>query len=163
MEAGLPALLVSLGAPAATAGLLLGLLAVASATGGLVYGVRVDRWPGTPASRAPLLLGLLGVLLLPLGIVPTVPLAALVLALAGLLLAPLVGLCTSLLQQVLPTTQRAEGFSLLYAASGLGYGGGSLLIALLLRPLGPQGTLLVTALVPLVLGSVMFMTRGTRP
>ncbi len=163
MEAGLPALLVSLGAPAATAGLLLGLLAVASATGGLVYGSRVDRWPGTPARRAPLLLALLGVLLLPLGVVPTAPLAAPVLILAGLLLAPLVGLCTSLLQQVLPPTQRAEGFSLLYAASGLGYGGGSLLIALLLRPLGPHGTLLVTALVPLVVGSVMFITRATRP
>jgi len=88
MEAGLPALLVSLGAPAATAGLLLGVLAVASATGGLVYGVRVDRWPGTPARRAPLLLALLGLLLLPLSIVPTAPLAALVLALAGLLPRP---------------------------------------------------------------------------
>lgn len=161
VEAGLPALLVSFGAPAATAGLLLGLLAMASATGGLVYGLRIDRWPGTPARRAPVLLALIGALLLPLGVVRAAPLVALVLALAGLLLAPLAGLCTSLLQEALPPTQWAEGFSLLYAAGGLGYGGGSLLIALLLRPLGPQGTLLVTALVPLVVGSLVFVTRAT--
>ncbi len=100
-------------------------------------------------------------MLLPLGVVRSAPLVALVLALAGLLLAPLVGLCTSLLQQVLPAAQRAEGFSLLYAASGLGYGGGSLLIALLLRSLGPHGTFLVAALVPLAVGSFMFMTPAT--
>ncbi len=161
IDATLPPLMPDLGARPAFAGFLAGVLAIASALGGFVYGTQAGRWPGTPRGQASALLAIFGGLLLPLAFVHSIFWAAVVLIIAGALLAPMNALRQHLLQELLPTERRAEGFSLLYASTGLGYAGGGLLTAALLHSVGARGIISVAALTPLVVG-LMAMSFGAR-
>lgn len=153
-------LMPQLGASVALAGVLAAILSFGSILGGLLYGIFLGRWPGRPRQRANVLLTMLGALLLPLLLVRSVLLASLFIGLAGLVVAPLNALRSQVLQEVIPPARRSMSFSVLYAAMGLGVGGGSLFAAAFLPLLGAHGVIAVTASIALVAGALtVFMDR----
>ncbi|MFF4759733.1 MFS transporter [Streptomyces sp. NPDC001292] len=127
----LPARLQDTGASPALAGPVMTAFALASALAALLYGIR--RWPGTPWGQTLALLpAVTAVFALPALTDNPWGLAA-VFAIGGFLYSPLMVIRNLALQQRLPQPAWATGFSLLYAAAGLGYGAAGLMGAILLH------------------------------
>jgi MFS family permease len=117
VQVAVPAFAENHGGPA-VAGLLLAALSGGSMVGGLVYGAR--RWPGTPAARLPALLLALaaGCALLAVADAP-VPLAVLLLV-AGSLLAPVSIVGSTLLDTAAPAGTVTEGFTVMVMGMVMG-------------------------------------------
>jgi MFS family permease len=160
VDAGLPPRLEEVGASAAAWGLLAALLAAASAVGGLAAAAFTRSTAlGAAARRACLLLAAWGALLLPLVGARSLPSLALWLTLAGLVLAPLSGTLTFLLQGSLPRARQAEGFSLYSAAWALGMALGNGAAGALLGGHGARPVLALAALLPLALAGALALQR----
>jgi MFS family permease len=92
-------------------GLLLGALSAGSLVGGIVYGAR--SWPGAPAARLPVLLLVLAAALALLAVADTpLALAALLFG-AGLLVAPVATVGSTLLDTVAPAGTATEAFAVM--------------------------------------------------
>jgi hypothetical protein len=150
LEAGVAPRLEEVGAGAALWGVLAAVMSAASAAGGLVYALFPRAQGATEGVwRARALLGSWGLLLLPLGAMMSLHGLATWLITAGLVLAPLTGTLTFLLQKAVPPARRAEGFSFYSACWSLGVAGGSALAGALLDAGGARPVLAGAALLPL--------------
>ncbi|GGX44653.1 MFS transporter [Streptomyces chryseus] len=131
VDVALPARLTDVDSSPALAGPVMAAFAVASVISGLVYGGR--RWPGSAQAQSlVLLLAMAAALTLPA--FTQAPWSyALAFAVAGLLYSPLLIIRNLALQSQLPERVWATGFSLLYAAAGVGYGAAGLLAAAALK------------------------------
>jgi MFS family permease len=126
--------------------------AVSSVLAGVVYGSR--RWPGTlRAHTLVLVLTMAAAFALP-GLTAQPWYFTAAFAIGGLLYSPLMIIRNLVLQERLPQRGWATGFSVLYAAAGLGYGVAGLLAAGLLHTVGSGTAFLVCALGATVIGVV---------
>jgi MFS family permease len=141
---------------AAAGGLLLAALSAGSLVGGLVYGAR--RWPGSPAARLPvLLLGLAaGFALLAVADAPAV--LAVLLALAGLLLAPTTVVGSTLLDTAAPPGTVTEAFTMMVMGVVIGTALGNALGGAIVDR-GSFTTAVVAAGALCVLGAAFALTR----
>lgn len=122
LDVGVPAFAKAHGAEAA-AGAVLAALAVGSMIGGVIYGARAGRPTGL---RYALLLGILAILCAPLPLAETVLALGALMALAGLLVAPMNSVGLGLIDYVAPAGTAAEATSWVGAAyqGGLAVGTG---------------------------------------
>ncbi|MFI6388153.1 hypothetical protein [Nonomuraea sp. NPDC050540] len=132
----LPVLLAAHDADAALAGPVLTAYTLAGIGGGLLYGARA--WPGTPPAQAALLSAGIGLALGAATLVPVLGLVVALFAVAGLLQTPALTARAVSLQDRLPESQWAVGFSGMYAAGGLGYGAAGMTVAWLVERVGAQ-------------------------
>ncbi|MFD9947575.1 hypothetical protein ACFWYW_06880 [Nonomuraea sp. NPDC059023] len=132
----LPVLLATHDAGAALAGPVLTAYTLAGIGGGLLYGSRA--WPGTPLAQAALLSAGIGLALGAAALVPVLGLVVALFAVAGLLQTPALTARAVSLQDRLPESQWAVGFSGMYAAGGLGYGAAGMTVAWLVERVGAQ-------------------------
>ncbi|WJV48040.1 MFS transporter [Streptomyces flavofungini] len=118
-ELVLPALLEQRGISVGMSGPLLAGLAVSSAAGSFVYGLRT--WPGRLRTQSLVcMLGVSGCLAV-VAVLPTATWLAVGLACAGFLQAGSMLTRNLTLREVLPPSALAAGYSLMYAAVGAGY------------------------------------------
>ncbi|MFI6483107.1 hypothetical protein ACIBH1_34615 [Nonomuraea sp. NPDC050663] len=158
----LPVLLTDHGAEAGLSGLVLTSFALAGIVGGLLYGVRV--WPGTPLRHAVLFALGLSVSLVAAALVPVLGAVVMLLALAGFFETPALTARAAALQDVLPESSWAAGFSALYGAAGLGYGAAGLAVAWLIERVPAQvalGICVVTAVAVALASTAMDVRRLT--
>ncbi|HEX8303916.1 MAG TPA: hypothetical protein VF612_03490 [Jatrophihabitans sp.] len=137
---GLPELLDSLGTDGGVAGPVLAVFAVGGMIGGLIYGSR--KWSGTYRTQTLVLVMAVAVLV---GLAVVMPNAVLVIALmilSGLAGTPALVARAAGLQELLPESAWAAGFSSLYAAGGVGFGAAGLIVAGLLEPVGIRAALI---------------------
>ncbi|WP_157244544.1 hypothetical protein [Nonomuraea typhae] len=132
----LPTLLITHGAGAGLSGPVLTAYTLAGIGGGLLYGVRA--WRGSPLAHATLLATGIGLALGAAALVPALGLVVVLFAAAGLLQTPALTARAVALQDRLPESQWAVGFSGMYAAGGLGYGAAGLSVAWLVDRIGAQ-------------------------
>ncbi|MFI6295393.1 hypothetical protein ACIBEJ_27635 [Nonomuraea sp. NPDC050790] len=158
----LPLLLTAHGAGAALSGPVLTAYTLAGIGGGLLYGARA--WPGTPLAQAALLSAGIGLALGAAALVPVLGLVVALFAVAGLMQTPALTARAVSLQDRLPESQWAVGFSGMYAAGGLGYGAAGMTVAWLVERVGAQSAIgLCVALSTVVaLGSSMADRRPPR-
>lgn len=118
------------GGPAAAA-VLVASLSVCSVLAGIAFTVFGHRLPGGPRRRATAMLAVIGAggVLLALG--PSWPYAIAAVLVIGLCAAPVFATTSVAVQELLPERRRAEGFSLVFTAQGVGYALGSLAVAAL--------------------------------
>jgi len=158
-EAALPPRAEQLGLAAAAAGPLLAFAAVGSGIGGILASGMVGA--SARANRlAPRYLVAMGLLILPLAFLPTVPLLAGSLFLAGLPIAPLNALGAMRLHASVPAGRQAEGFSVYVATIVLGAGLGQSAVGALLERTGPEPLLAGGAAVPLLVALVIIVVRS---
>ena len=152
-EIALPALLGQRAIGVGWAGPLLAGFSVASAAGAALYGAR-GSWPGSLRTQSLVLL---------LGVTACVTLAALVhplawiaamLALAGLLESGVMLTRNLSLREVLPPSAHAAGYSVMYAATGLGYAASATLAGAVQRAASPATAILAGAGLTLLLTMV---------
>ncbi|MEU7747167.1 hypothetical protein [Nonomuraea sp. NPDC049158] len=157
----LPVLLTDLGAGAGLSGPVLTAFALAGAGGGLAYGSRA--WRGSPLGHAALLAGGIGLALGAAALVPALGAVVALFAVAGLLETPALTARAVALQDRLPPSQWAAGFSGMYAAAGLGYGAAGLAVAWLVDRVGAQAAIGLCVLMgtALTLGSSAAEAAGT--
>lgn len=148
----LPARLKAVGSSPTLAGPVLAAFAVTSIVAGLVYGART--WPGGMRAQSACMLLLMTAALAIPGLSGQPLTYALVFALAGTLYSPLLTIRNLALQEQLPQTAWATGFSILYAAAGLGYGVAGLLAAALLDTTTTSTAFLACTAATLVLGII---------
>ncbi|MGJ5748709.1 hypothetical protein FB563_6259 [Streptomyces puniciscabiei] len=157
----LPARLDDVGSSPALAGPVMTAFAVASVAAGLAYGSR--RWPGSPFSQTLVLLPVLtGAFALP-GLTTHPMNFALAFAIGGFLYSPLLVIRNLALQQRLPQHAWATGFSVLYAAAGVGYGAAGLTAAALLDTAGPAPAFIACTLITLGIGSLSLLGERLHP
>lgn len=153
-ESAVPARLDSLGHAASWTGVLLGLLAAGSASGGLLLAV-VPTVPSGGRRAAAVLALALGILFIPAAATrPLLPLAAF-LFLAGLPMTPLHAIGARTLQQHVPPARHAEGFALFFAAITVGAGIGQMVTGALLAVVPPDRLLLAAGALFGLLGLVL--------
>ena len=121
IDVAVPAFAKSEGTTAA-AGLLLAALAVGSMIGGVVYGSRPRPVNG---SRYAVIAGVQALLVLPLALAGTIPMLAIAMALAGLLVAPLGTVGFGLTDVVAPAGTLTEASSWVLTAYQFGLAGGT--------------------------------------
>lgn len=129
--------------------------AVASVISGLLYGSR--RWPGSPLSQSLVLLPVLAAAFTLPGLTTQPWSFAAAFAVGGLLYSPLMVIRNLALQQRLPQHAWATGFSVLYAAAGVGYGAVSLMAAALLDIAGSATAFVACALTTIVIGALSLL------
>ncbi|KOG37258.1 hypothetical protein AQJ84_24520 [Streptomyces resistomycificus] len=151
----LPARLDSVHASAAWAGPVMAVFAGGSVIAALLYGSR--HWPGTPRSQTLVLLPAISVAFAIPGVTSQPVLFAAAFALGGLLYSPLMVIRNLALQQALPQTAWATGFSTLYAAAGLGYGIAGILSSVLLSVTDAGTAFLACTAITLVLGAASLL------
>lgn len=119
LDVALPALFRSVGREPALAGLVLGALALLGIITSAVYGLR--SWRGSPSLHSTLATIAMGLLMIVSGLSPSLWLTIALCVLVGVSQAPaLIGRNIALTNQ-LPQHLWPTGFSLLYAAGGIGY------------------------------------------
>lgn len=139
-ELVLPALLEQRGIDVGWAGPLLVALAVGSAVGSFVYGLR--RWPGRLRTQSMVLMfGVSGCLAL-VALLPGVPWLFVALAVAGVLQAGVMLTRNLALREALPPSALAAGYSVMYAAVGAGYAASGSLAGGLLSVVSPSTAIL---------------------
>jgi MFS family permease len=151
INVALPGLLVVLDTRAAAAGFLLAALSGTSAIGGFTYGAIEHRLSVSRERQAGLFLAALGLLVVPVALAPSLWIAALAVALFGLLVAPMNSVRTQILAEVIPPAQQSEAFSTAGAAMAAGWGLSGLVAGALASSVGPRGALLVAAATSLVI------------
>ncbi|MFI6038132.1 MFS transporter [Streptomyces sp. NPDC051315] len=152
MDVALPARLETTGQQLALTGVITGLFAVASIAAGLVYGHRT--WPGTPGSQTLALLPAMTAALTLCAVTGRLWGFFAAFLLGGLFYSPLMIIRNLALQHRLPENVWATGFSLLYAAGGLGYGAAALLTAALIDATTPAVTIVVCTAVTTLIGLI---------
>jgi MFS family permease len=128
---------------------------------GFAFGVLGGRLPGSEEQQANALLGGLGVLALPVAFAVSPASAGLAVAAFGLLIAPLNGLRTQLLAEAVCPAQRAQAFSILYAAMGAGFGASGLAAGALLGSAGARGVIALAAAITILAATATAFRRTT--
>ncbi len=149
-ELVLPALLQQRAIAVGWSGPLLAGFAIASALGAVLYGAR-GSWPGSV--RAQSLVLLVGVTAF-VALVATLPSLAWIaggLALAGLLESGVMLSRNLSLREALPPRAHAAGYSVLYAATGVGYAASAALAGVVQRAASPSAAILAGAGLTLLL------------
>lgn len=118
----------------AWAGPLLGVWACGSLVAGLVSGAIV--WRSGPERRVRIGVLLLGVTMVPLTVVDSMWLLAVVLFLAGLAIAPTLIAALALTAEVVPAARLTEGMAVLHTAMGVGVAPGATLAGLVIDQYG---------------------------
>jgi hypothetical protein len=159
-ELVLPALLHQRAIGVGWAGPLLAGFSVAAALGAILYALR-GSWPGSLRTQSVILLvGMTGCVAL-VATAPSVAWMAVALVLAGLMQAG-VQLARNLsLRQALPSRAHAAGYSVLYAATGVGYAGSAILAGAVQRAASPEDAILAGAGLTLLLTAVSALAELT--
>jgi len=162
LDTTFPALAVALGSRAALGGVFITLMALGSASAGLLLGPRIAAAADLPKRAAQLVVAF-GVVVIPLSLVQGLPAVAALALVAG---APFALMSTAgavLIQRSVDPARSSEAFSLLNAAILGGDAIGSAVASTLLGPLGPRATLAAAAVGPLVIGGVLVaVVHGAR-
>jgi hypothetical protein len=149
-EIALPALLGQRAIGVGWAGPLLAGFSVASAIGAAVYGAR-GSWPGSLRTQSlVLLLGVTACVTLAATVHPLAWIAA-TLALAGLLESGVQLTRNLSLREALPSSAHAAGYSVMYAATGLGYAASATLAGAVQHAASPAAAILAGAGLTLLL------------
>ena len=152
-ELVLPALLHQRAIGVGWAGPLLAGFSVSAALGAILYALR-GSWPGSlRAQSVVLLVGMTGCVAL-VATATSLAWMAVPLVLAGLMQAG-VQLARNLsLRQALPSRAHAAGYSVLYAATGVGYAGSAILAGTVQRAASPEVAILAGSALTLLLTAV---------
>ncbi|MFG2651085.1 MFS transporter [Streptomyces sp. NPDC048436] len=159
-ELVLPALLEQRGIAVGWAGPLLAGLAIGSAVGSLVYGLRT--WPGQLRTQSMVLMFAVSACIAVVAVLPTTGLLATGLVMAGLLQAGAMLTRNLSLREVLPPSALAAGYSVMYAAVGAGYAASGSLAGALLSVVAPSTAILAGVGLTLVL-TVVGVLGEVRP
>jgi MFS family permease len=138
-------LMPAVGSRPATAGLLITLLSLASAVGGVGYAAFDGHRPGDPDQRANVALLALGLSVVLISVAPSLILLALAVAVCGFWFAPLVSMRNLILGKLLPVSQLSEGFSTLTAAGQIGYGVSGVVTGIILGFAGARACFILAA------------------
>ena len=140
-ELVLPALLEQRGIGIAWAGPLLAGFATAAAVGAALYGVRA-HWPGSlRAQSLVLLLGVAGCVAV-MAVVPSLPVIAVALVVAGLMQSGVQVTRALSLRAALPPSAHAAAYSVMYAAAAVGYATSAGLVGVVQTGAAPSVALL---------------------
>ncbi|MFF1376609.1 MFS transporter [Streptomyces sp. NPDC058308] len=139
-ELVLPALLEQRGIEVGWAGPLLAGLALGSAVGSFVYGLR--RWPGRLRTQSMVLMFSVSGCLALVAVLPGVRWLLAVLVVAGVLQAGAMLTRNLSLREVLPPSALAAGYSVMYASVGAGYAASGSLAGGLLSVVSPSTAIL---------------------
>lgn len=142
----------AVGSRPATAGLLITLLSVTSAVGGVGYAAYDGRRPGNLDQRANIAILAVGVSVALIAVSPSLTLVALAVGLCGVWFAPLITVLNLILGKLLPDSQLSEGFSTLSATSQLGYGMSGLVTSIVLGFSGARACFMLAAAITVVSG-----------
>jgi MFS family permease len=123
------------GVPAA-AGAVLSLWAIGSMTSGLVYGA--IRWRSRVDHRFVVVLVLLGLGTVPMLLVPTVPLLAVVFLVAGAFIAPVMASGTTLVESLVPPARLTEGLAWTGTALNITYALSAAVTGAIIDGFGPR-------------------------
>ncbi|MGW0536069.1 MFS transporter [Streptomyces sp. NPDC003032] len=139
-ELVLPALLEQRGIEVGWAGPLLAGLAIGSAVGSFVYGLRT--WPGRLRTQSMVMMFAVAGCLATVAVLPGVGWLLAVLGVAGVLQAGAMLTRNLSLREVLPPSALAAGYSVMYAAVGAGYAASGSLAGGLLSVVSPSTAIL---------------------
>ncbi|MEV5985877.1 MFS transporter [Streptomyces sp. NPDC052051] len=148
-ELVLPALLEQRGVAVGWAGPLLTGLSVGSAMGAFVYGLR--SWPGGLAARSVVLMCGLSACVTLAALIPGTAWIAVFLVVAGVLQAGAMVTRNLSLREVVPAGALAAGYSVMYAAVGVGYAATGSLAGALLHFVAPSTAILAGVALTLAL------------
>lgn len=151
-ELVLPALLEQRGIPVAWSGPLLAGYSVAAVAGALLYGART--WPGRLATQATVLLLGLSACVVLTAVSSTLGVIAAALFVAGLLESGVQVARNLSLRRVLPHSALAAGYSVMYAAIGIGFTASALLSGVMLNATSASTAILCGVVLTLVLTTV---------
>jgi MFS family permease len=139
-ELVLPALLEQRGTAVGWAGPLLTGLSLGAAVGAFLYGLR--SWPGQLRTRSVVLMCGMAVCLTLVALIPTLAGMAAALTAAGVLQAGVMLTRNLSLREMLPPSALAAGYSVMYAAVGVGYAATGSLAGALLQFVAPSTAIL---------------------
>ena len=140
LEVAMPALATRHGdAPAA--GVLMGALAGGSLIGGLLYGSRT--WRSPVAHRYLILNALFAVGMAPLIVAGSIPVMAVLMAVAGFSLAPVAACTFALIEDVAPAGTTTEAFTWIFTANMTGAAAGAAVAGALIASSGIRAALLI--------------------
>ncbi|MCW7942421.1 hypothetical protein AAW14_10340 [Streptomyces hygroscopicus] len=159
-ELVLPALLEQRGTAVGWSGPLLTGLALGSAVGALVYGLR--SWPGGPRTRSVVLMCGVSACVTLVALIPDPAWIAVALVVAGVLQAAAMITRNLSLREVLPSGALAAGYSVMYAAVGVGYAATGSLAGALLHFVAPSTAMLAGVALTLALTAVGALGEGVR-
>jgi MFS family permease len=142
LEVALPAFAQRHGS-AGTAGVLLAVLALASMLGGLWYGTR--RWTVEPGRQILWFSGLLPVGLAPLVLAGSVPVMGVLLAVAGLSIAPAAAITFILIGRLVPEEAATEAYTWLSTAVTTGFATGGAVTGAIVESVSVPAALAATA------------------
>ncbi|WP_327324323.1 MFS transporter [Streptomyces sp. NBC_01210] len=151
-ELVLPALLEQRHIAVGWAGPLLAGYSVAAALGSFGYGLRT--WPGRVRTQSLVLLFAVSAVVAAVALVPALVGVAVGLLLAGVLTSGVQLTRTLALRQALPARTLAAGFSVMYAAAGVGYAASATLSGALLSVASPSAAILAGVGLTVVLAVV---------
>jgi MFS family permease len=140
LEVAMSALATRHGHPAA-AGVLLAAFCGGSLLGGLIYGRR--SWRGSPGSRYVLLTAAFAAGMAPLVLAGSIRVMIVLMALAGLSLAPVTACAFALIDDVAPPGTTTEAFSWLFTANMVGAAAGAAAAGALIHSSGIRAALLL--------------------
>lgn len=141
-------------------GVALSAFAAGAAVGGLCYGALHRR--GNPEVTADAAMLVLGMVLLASPLARNLPTVLVLYAVAGLVEGPIVVARSLQLEQVIPAGRRATGFSLQYAAIGVGFGAAGVALAPLIPTIGTTAVISGTGAV-VALSAGIALLLGSRP
>ncbi|WP_043452990.1 MFS transporter [Streptomyces fulvoviolaceus] len=151
-ELVLPALLEQRGIAVGWSGPLLAGLAVGAGLGAFLYGLR--SWPGRLRTRSVVLMCVLSVFVTLAALIPNTAGIAAALAVGGLVQSGALITRNLSLREVLPPSALAAGYSVMYAAAGVGYAVTGSLAGGLLKVTAPSNAILAGVGLTLVLTAV---------
>ncbi|MDQ6805119.1 MAG: MFS transporter [Actinomycetota bacterium] len=140
LEVTMPALATQNGDPAA-AGILLGAFAGGSLLGGLLYGSRT--WRGSLRQRYIFLTAMFAAGMAPLIIAGAIPVMAVLMAVAGLTLAPVAACAFALIEEVAPPGTTTEAFTWVFTANMTGAAAGAAIAGPVIHSSGIRAALLI--------------------
>jgi hypothetical protein len=138
-------------------GVALSAYAGGAAVGGLAYGAR--RRGGSPEVTADTAMLVLGLVLLTAPLADSLATVLVLYAVAGLVEGPIVVARSLQLERLMPAGRRATGFSLQYAAIGLGFGAAGVLLAPLIPGSGTTVVISGTGVVVALVAAAALLTR----
>ena len=155
-DATYPPLAVALGSRAALGGVFVTLMALGSATSGLLLGPRVAASRDV-VPRAVVLVALFGVVVLPVAASPGIGVAAALALVAGAPFALMVTSASVLIQRTVAPERSAEAFSMLNAGLLVGNSIGSAAVSATLGSAGARTTMLLAGVGPLLAATGLFV------
>jgi hypothetical protein len=158
VELTLPALLEQRAIHVGWAGPLLAGFSIAAILGATLYGAR-GSWPGSVRAQSMVLLLVATTCVTLVATVPSLPWIAASLVIAGLFQSGVQLTRNLSLRAALPARAHAAGYSVLYAATGVGYAGSAILAGTVQRAASPEAAILAGAGLTLLLTAVSMLAE----